>query len=370
LSQPAVETTDHILNGNGAQAGLRQLIAERSQGDLGTGLGRLVIPSVPAVPGTVVSVSEDVAGSPFGFKLVGANSSLTGAAVTGPTGSPAGISVDLGAGNPNDGESITYTFALPDGTTEQLKLTATTSTSPGPNQFTIGATPAATAVNLQAALTAGVGNLAQTSLAAASAMAAADNFFNTDATHPPLRVAGSAPFTAATSLVAGTPANTVSWYIGENGATPPRSTASARIDPSLTVSYGMRANEQGIRWVVQNVAVLAATSYAPSNSNASASYSALNERIDNALAVPTGTQSVQDIEASLASAQTAMIDATARHKQTQQTLTNMLQSIEGVSNDEVGAQILALQTSLSASLSATARMAQMSLLNYLAPSAA
>jgi hypothetical protein len=47
----------------------------------------------------------------------------------------------------------------------------------------------------------------------------------------------------------------------------------------------------------------------------------------------------------------------------------MLQSIEGVSNDEVGAKILTLQTSLSASLSTTARMASMTLLNYLAPSA-
>jgi flagellin-like hook-associated protein FlgL len=371
VNQRSVESSDHILNGNGAQAGLRQLIAERNQADVGGpgGLGRLVIPAVPPVPGTVVSVSEDVAGSPFGFKLVGANSSLTGATVTGPTGSPAGISVDLGAGNPNDGDNITYTFSLPDGTTEQLKLTATTSSSPGPNQFAIGATPAATAVNLQAALTAGVGQLAQTSLTAASAMAAADNFFNTDATHPPLRVAGTSPFYAATSLVAGTPANTVSWYTGENGASPSRSTATARIDPSLTVSYGARANEEGIRWVVQNVAVLAATSYSASNANASASYSALNQRIDNALAVPPGVQSVQDIQASLASAQTAMTDATARHKQTQQTLTDMLQNIEGVSNDQVGAQILSLQTSLSASLSVTARLAQMSLLNYLAPTA-
>ena len=62
-----------------------------------------------------------------------------------------------------------------------------------------------------------------------------------------------------------------------------------------------------------------------------------------------------------------MIDATARHRQTQLTLTNMLQQIEGVSNDQVAAQLLSLQTSLSASLSTTARLAQTSLLNYLAP---
>ena len=45
----------------------------------------------------------------------------------------------------------------------------------------------------------------------------------------------------------------------------------------------------------------------------------------------------------------------------------MLQSIEGVDQNTVGAQILSLQTSLSASLSTTARLSQLSLLNYLAP---
>ncbi len=124
------------------------------QADLGAdGLGRLVI---PAAAGTAVSVSEDAASSPFGLKLAAVNSSLTGATVTGPTGSPPAISVDLGATNPNDGDSISFTFTLPDGTTQTLQLQATTSATPGPNQFTIGATPAATAANLQAALTAGV----------------------------------------------------------------------------------------------------------------------------------------------------------------------------------------------------------------------
>jgi Bacterial flagellin N-terminal helical region len=80
VDQASVETTDHILNGNGAQAGLKQLILERNQADLGaTGLGRLVI---PAAAGTNVSISEDVAGSAFGFKLATVNSTLTGAVVT------------------------------------------------------------------------------------------------------------------------------------------------------------------------------------------------------------------------------------------------------------------------------------------------
>src|SRR5262249_52796512 len=150
-----------IMNGNGAAAGFKQVTLERKQADLGAnGLGRLVI-SAPTA--TSVSVAEDAV-SPFGFKLAGASSTLTGATVTGPSGSPAAFSVDLGATNPNDGDTLQLRFTLPDGSSENVTLTATSSTPPGPNQFTIGATPAATAANLQGALTSAVGQLADTSL--------------------------------------------------------------------------------------------------------------------------------------------------------------------------------------------------------------
>ncbi len=359
LDQPAVDTTDHILNGNGAQAGLKQVIAERNLADLGAdGLGRLVIP--PAV-GAAISVTEDAASSPFGLKLAGVNSTLTGATVTGPSGSPAAISVNLGVTNPNDGDTITFTFALPDGTSQTLRLQATTSAPPGSNQFTIGATPAATAANLQAALTAGVSQIGSTSLSAASAMAASNDFFD----DPPQRVSGS-PATA-TALVDGTSANTVFWYTGEDGSGSARSTATARIDPSTTISYGTRANEQGIRWIVQNVAALAATTYSVSDPNASASYTALNQRVFTALGVPAGVQNITDIESSLANAQTAMVSTKSQHQQTVNMLTTMQQSIEGVDTTEVGTQILSLQTRLSASLSTTARLASLNLINYLSP---
>jgi flagellin-like hook-associated protein FlgL len=360
LNQPAVATGDQILNGNGPQAGLEQVIDERNQADLGAdGLGRLVI--APAA-GSIVSVAEDAANSPFGLKLSSVNSTLTGATVTGPSGSPASISVDLGATNPNNGDTITYTFALPDGTSQTLQLQATTSATPGANQFSIGATPAATAANLQAALTAGVSQIGSTTLSAASAMAASNDFFD----DPPLRVAGPS-FDTATSQVAGTTANTVFWYTGADAGSSIRSSATARIDPSTVVSYGTQANEQGIRWIVQNVAALAATSYSASDPNASASYSALNSRVYAALAVPPGVQNIDDIEASLANAQTAMSAATSAHQTTANTLTNLLQSIEGVDTTQIGAQILALQTTLSASLSTTARLSQINLLAYLAP---
>jgi flagellar hook-associated protein 3 FlgL len=357
VTQPSVESTDHILNGNGAQAGLKQLISERNQADLGaSGLGRLVI---PAAAGTNVSISEDIAGSVFGFKLAAVNSTLTGAVVTGPGGAPPSINVNLAA-NPNSGDKITFTFNLPDGSTEDLTLEATTSTTPGPNQFTIGATPAQTAINFQAALTASVGTLAGSALSAASAIAAAGNFF----ADPPQRVA-TVPFNTATALAPGTPANTVSWYIGENGPNSPRSTATARVDPAIVVSYGLRANEQGIAWVVQQVATLAATSYSPTDPNAQASYTALNQRLNTTLTIPQGVQKIDDISASLASAQAAMETAKDRHEQTEKTLTDILQSIETADPNLVGAQILTLQTNLQASLQTTAMLSKLSLVNVL-----
>jgi hypothetical protein len=83
-------------------------------------------------------------------------------------------------GNPNPGDTISLTFNEPDGTTDSVQLTAT-STSPAPTgSFTIGATAAATAANFNTALTSSISTLANTSLVAASAVEAGDNFFNTD----------------------------------------------------------------------------------------------------------------------------------------------------------------------------------------------
>ena len=359
LSQASVASTSEILNGNGAQAGFTQILQQRAQADGVGGLGRLLI---PAASGTTVTVSQDSANSPFGFQLTGVNSSLTGATVTGPSGSPASISIDMPT-NPNDGDSISFDLTLPDGSTQTITLQATSSATPGTNQFSIGATPAATASNLQAALSTAVGNLAQTALPAASAVAAANNFFNSN----PPQIVNGPPYNTATSLVNGTPANTVFWYTGESSATPARQTATAQVGPDLSVSYGMRADEPAISSLVANLAVLASTTYSASDPNAQTSYQALTQKVTASLDGQSGTQSISDIEADLANAQTTVSDATKLNTQSQTTLTDMLQGIDGVNQTQIGEQLLTLQNSLSASLSVTARLAQLSLVNYLAP---
>ena len=61
VTTPSVASMDDIMNGTTTQAGLKQVIAERKQADVGTnGLGRLVINSPT---GTSVEVAEDFAGS-------------------------------------------------------------------------------------------------------------------------------------------------------------------------------------------------------------------------------------------------------------------------------------------------------------------
>ena len=221
IDTPSVASMEDILNGKGALAGLKQLIAERNQADLGVGgMGRLVISSPTP---TSVSVAEDVAGSPFGLKLNAVTSSLTGATVTGPGGSPPAVSVDLGATNPNNGDQITFTFNLPDGTTEAIQLTASSSTPPPAGSFAIGATSTATAANLKAALNSAIGTLANTALVAASAMAASDNFFNSDSTATGGVVNNKAgvPITGATALsgVPGSDSLTANFSAGPPGDT-------------------------------------------------------------------------------------------------------------------------------------------------------
>jgi flagellin-like hook-associated protein FlgL len=491
INTPATVPVDVMLNGTTTQAGLKTIIAQRAQADGTTGTGRLVIStgtSSATPPTPVVSVAEDAAGSPFGLKLSQVSSSLTGSTVTGPAGSPAAISIDLGTTNPNPGDQISFTFNQPDGTTASIQLTATT-TSPAPTgSFTIGATPTATAANLNTALTSAIGTVAGTSLVAASAVEAGDNFFNTasvatgnsvvdnqavppvaitgatalsgatgsdslspgftagdtltvngttltfvtgtagtgqisttgtvgdllsaidsitgtstpstvdggvleihtddaaslsitstpagglarlgfsgssvSAPVPPLRVSGS-PLSSATSLVAGTSANTVQWYTGNSGPGSARASSVAQVDSSITVQYGAQANESAIRSQLQAIAVFAAFTASPTGTNSAAQISALSQRTATNLTPQQGQQTIEEIQSDFAAAQTVMQDTTARQSQTQTMLQTMVDNTETVSTQQVASEILALQTSLQASYQTTSMLSQLSLTKYL-----
>jgi hypothetical protein len=119
--------------------------------------------------------------------------------------------------------------------------------------------------------------------------------------------------------------------------------------------------------MIAAIGALAATTYSPSDPNAQASYQALSAGVQVALAGQPGAQTVNDIAAELANAQTTIKDAGTVNTQTKQTLQNMLQGIDGVDQNQIGEQILALQNALSASMSVSARLAQLSLVNFLGP---
>ncbi len=186
-----------------------------------------------------MSVSQD--GSPFGFQLAGVNSSLTGATVTGPTGSPPSISVDLGV----EPECRRYHPVRPDAArrhqpdhhaaSDQRHRRPAPTSSPSArrpqrhrDQFANGADRR----REQSRADGAAGGLRHRRRQQFLQLKPA-------AARRPAR-----RYNASTSLVSGTPANTVFWYTGENGSTPARQTATAQVGPSTTIAYGMRANEQ------------------------------------------------------------------------------------------------------------------------------
>jgi flagellar hook-associated protein 3 FlgL len=358
---PPVASADAILNGNGAQAGLTQVISERQQADLGTApdLGRLTLSTTTTTSPPLSSVSLAQDSSPFGMKLSAVSSTLTGATVTGPTGSPPAISVGLST-NPNPGDQLNVTLNMPDGTTQSIQLTATTASPPPTGSFTIGTTPAATAANLQTAMQTSINTVANTSLVAASAMEASSNFFD----QPPLRVSGP-PFDTATALVNGTSANTVSWYTGGTTTGSARATQVAQIGPDQTVDYGIQANEQGIASQLQAIAAYAAFTVSPSNTNAAAQVSTMSASVAQALSTQPNQQSIEDIQTDLANAQTTMATASSLQTQTQSALQDIVSQVETVSPDQVASQILTLQTNLQASYQTTSMLSQLSLVKFL-----
>lgn len=358
--KPPVESVENILNGSGLRAGLKQIMSERNQADGVGATGRLAITTPTA---TSIQVDEDAV-SPFGLKLVSLTTNIPGATATGPSSTPPSETLDLSAATLTEGQIVTFQFRHPDGTEEQVVLTATNATPPKAGQFAIGATLGDTTNNLKAALDTAVGTIAKTSLQASSSIVASRNFFDMDSANPPQRVAGP-PFNTATALTNGTPANTVFWYTGEAGTGPARNTAVARIDETVSVNYGLRANEQGISWVLEHVAVAAAMTYPIGDPDAEARSRAVNERLVEALDVPPGVQTLTDIDTDISTAELTIESVRQRHQQAELTITDLVQGVEGVKNEELAATIMALQTQFEASLQVTSMLYQTSLVKYM-----
>jgi hypothetical protein len=184
---------------------------------------------------------------------------------------------------------------------------------------------------------------------------------------PPLRVnvSGGGSLSSATSLVAGTSANTVQWYTGNSGPGSARASSTARIDSSITVQYGAQANESAIRSQLQSLAVYSAFTTSPTGTNSAAQIAALGQSIATNLTPQPGQQTIEEIQSQFAAAQTVMTDTSARQAQSQTMLQNMVTNTETVSTQTVASEILALQTDLQASYQTTSMLSQLTLTKYL-----
>lgn len=350
------------MNGEAGRDGYMTIMGERRQADIGAaGLGRV---SVGTVTDTV-SLTEDGA-HPFGFKLSTLSTSSANVTLTQPTGvAPDTLAVQFTTGSlPLKGETVSVGLTLPDGTEEVIILTATDNPTPEPGEFTIGANGDTTAAAFDFALTKSLQLMAGTKLAAASAFAAAENFFNGRGAAV-MRVDGP-PFDTATALIAGTPANTVMWYAGED-ASDPRATVNARVDEGTTVNYGVQANESGLVKLLQTLAAMAATIYPNGDDTAPGRFDAMASRQIERLSITnTNSQgSIGVIAVELSLAQTTMDYAGQRQSTHRIQLDGMLADIETIPAEEVSMEILSLKTRLEASFEVTSLISQLSLVHYL-----
>ncbi len=353
-------TAKQILDGDAERAGLKQLISERLLADRGAdGRGRLL---PPAVNGSTVQLGEDGV-HPFGMKISAVTTDF-GATVAPTAGPPASFAIDLGGAQPPEGGRVQVRLALPDGSNVNLEFTATAETPPPPGRFAIGADPAQTAANLAAAIDTEIQRAGRVELAAASAMRAGDDFFNISEGHPPQRVAGP-PFETATGMRDGTQDDTVFWYRGDSGSGDPRQTAVARVDDTISVSYGVRATEDGLRHVVMNTAVFASMTFSESDPDARDRYFALAQRVGGSLEQQNGVKRIAAIQTDLAGAKLSADSATERLTDKKGSLQAVIDEIENVMPEEVGVKLLALTTRLQATLQTTAMLSRFNLLNFI-----
>ncbi len=367
---------DTILKGDSTHAGLTTLIAERKAADLGAPDAAAVPPTISgrltlASAASTVTLGEDAAGSPFGLKLGAVTSSSAAITATTPAGTPPATTIAV-ASQPSAGDTVGFTFKLPDGTSTTLTLTARAAGSAAADgTFAIGATSDDTAANLGAALGASVDTLAHTTLASASAMQASVDFFKGTAANPPQRVDG--PPATATGFTPGTASNTVIWYSGGEATGSVRETAPVRVGDGRSVGIGAQADEPAFQSVLASFAALASEFPVPvppapgvfqTDPTAGARYAALSGRVSDKLGFATG-QSIADVATDMSLASAAMKSAAAISSATRTQVQATLDRTENADPNETAVKLLQMQTQLQASYQTTSTILKLSIVDYL-----
>ena len=370
VDQPPVASMDTIMNGSGSLAGFQTVAAQRLQADEGTNnMGRLTL----STTADTVTLAQD--NTNFGYTPTAvATSDPSAITVTQPTGTPPSLSVQF-ASQPTAGDTVGITLGLPDGTSDAITMTAVTGTPTNPGEFQIGADPATTAANFQAALTSSIQGDTPSKLAAASNYAAANNFFNGSGESVQRVAIDPVTNSYATATGYETPAqtasDTVQWYTGENSATNARASVSTKVDSTVNVNYGVEANEEGFTSLVRSLAVQSiqnypttdatttAASQAKFNAIAAGQTSSLSEADDST------PGSLTSIGVDLGLAQTTLQNLSDQHASYSTQLQDIVANAENADPNEVASQILQVQTSLEASYSVMSMVSQLQLANYL-----
>jgi flagellin-like hook-associated protein FlgL len=342
---------DTIMNGTPTQAGLKQLIGERRAADNPDTQGLVAIDKTT----TAGTVSFTNASSPLGM-TIGTAVSQSAAVTATPTAGPPPSADFVFTGVPADGETISISFTLPDGTSTTIALTARTGTAdPAKSEFQVGADKDLTAVAFADAVTLKVKTAAATDLWAASAVAASTNFFSATPASPPTRMPGALP-----------PAAAVQWYVGDTTSTNPRATATAQVGHGQSVEVGAQANEPALARLMAQLGVLSAETFTVGGVNEEARYEAMVERNTPGVTIGTGTsQKITDIQVALGIASSTAKTAGTRNTAMQATLKDALGEIQDADTTKVAVSLADLQTRLQASYQTTSMLSKMSLVNYL-----
>jgi flagellin-like hook-associated protein FlgL len=354
-----VADLNSLLYGQAGKAGYKQIASERQQADVGDGLGRLTIGGTSPN----VSLTED-GDHPFGFKLSTVSASSAAVTLTTPTGvAPQSTNVQF-TGLPIAGDSVTFGFTLPDGTSDGITLKAVTGT-PDVGEFQIGTDAASTAANFSAALQTSLQTHAKTELVAASNNAAAADFFNGHG-ETSMRVQPNPDFAHATTLVAADPSTTVVWYTGGDSDNP-RSSIQARVDDAQTVNYGAQANESGTLGMIRSLAVLSIQTFDAADPTTEGRFDAIATRNVQAFSTTHSSDpgSIEMLGIELNNAKVQVGDIKSRHSDYNGQLQGLLAGIEKSSDEEVAVEITALQTRLQATYQTTSLISQLSLVNYI-----
>ena len=366
-----VQSLDYILEGDGNYAGLKTVISEYNQADLGPlGNGRLTTSRT----GAQVTIAEDGV-HPFGMKIDSVAVGATNVSATQNAGPPPSLDIDF-TGQPQAGEKIRVFFTLPDGTKSEVEIGVSGGTDDPEFTFERGATPDDTAQFFQDALNSALTRAANTDLKAASTTRASEAFFDTAPKSPvptgyqPLaRVVPTAgppdDFTTATTIRDGS-ADTVAWYVGDNTSGNPRSDLRATVDENLTVSYGARANEDAYREVIQSLAAFVASDFSSAQPDNQKFYEEMAQRSYDGL-TPPGVESsgIRRNHMEFAAVQRTVVDAQARHQVKDGMARSAIDDIQGINREEVATKLLATRTSLEVSYQATSITLSLSLANYL-----